>query len=136
MAAERSAREGRGLTSDQRYRLISQAIDSIAGIIKAAFFCVLLAVLAYWMREVLLAYAGKATLANVVIKLAADLRFDQTFAYIFGAGGIAYGLAQRQLRRRNIDRLTRRGIAAEQILDPNRTSSELTPRGTTRPEDR
>jgi hypothetical protein len=53
-----------------------------------------------------------------------------------GGAGIFYGLRQRQLRQRNIERLTARVLQFEQQKDPHRSSSGLTPRGTTRPSDR
>jgi hypothetical protein len=136
MAAADEPPPGRHLTGDQRYRLISQAIDAIATTVRVVLFCGLLLLLGYWTRDVLLAYAGKTTLADVAIRLAADLKIDKMFAYLFGGGGVAYGLLQRRLRRQTIARLTPRSRAREEELDPNRTSSGLTPRGTTRPEDR
>lgn len=127
---------GARLTSGQRYRLISQIIDAAATTVRIGLFCALFGLIAYWTRDVLLAYAGQTTMADVAIRLAADLKLDQTLAYIFGGGGVAYGIVQRNLRRRTIARLTPRSRAKEEAVDPHRSSSGLTPRGTTRPEDK
>jgi hypothetical protein len=136
MAAEHGAKLRRPLSAEQRYRVISQVIDAIATTARVGLFCGLFALIGYWTHDVLLAYAGQTTMADVAIRLAADLKLDRTFAYLFGGGGIAYGVVQRQLRRRNIARLTPRSRTLEETIDPHRTSSGLTPRGTTRPEDR
>ena len=104
----RSSGADRSLTGAQRYSLISQTIDGILGVVKVGFICVVLLGVAYWTREVLLAYAGKSTLADIAIRLAADLKIDRALAYLFGVGGISYGLNQRRLRQRNLIRLTPR----------------------------
>jgi len=63
----RSSGADRSLTGAQRYSLISQTIDGILGVVKVGFICVVLLGVAYWTREVLLAYAGKSTLADIAI---------------------------------------------------------------------
>jgi hypothetical protein len=47
-----------------------------------------------------------------------------------------YGLRERRLRRQTTERFTQRNYKLEKLVDPNRTSSHLTTRGTTNPEDR
>ena len=129
-------RERSALSGSQRYALISQTIEGVLSIIKVGFICGLLLAVAYWTREVLVAYAGKSTLADIAIRLAAELHIDRALAYLFGSGGILYGLRQRSLRQRNLRRLTPRAHELERRIDPNRTSSGLTPSGTTNPKDR
>src|SRR5712671_3825724 len=102
------ARSDGRLSGAQRYSLISQTIEGILSVVKLGFICVVLLGVAYWTREVLLAYAGKSTLADIAIRLAADLKIDRALAYLFGAGGISYGWNQRRLRQRNLRRLTPR----------------------------
>lgn len=72
---------------------------------------------------------GGETTINVALKLLGDFKANEWLAYIFGGGGILYGMSQRKLRKDTVERLQERNARLESILDPNRTSSELTPRG-------
>lgn len=54
---------------------------------------------------------------------------------LFGVGGVLYGRNQARLRQQVIERFHQYQLKAEQAIDPHRTSSKLTPRGQTRPED-
>lgn len=76
--------------------------------------------------------AGKHTFADIGIRFMADFKVSEGVAYIFGGGGIAYGLGERRLRRNRTATLTERNSQLERLIDPDRTSSLLTPRGTTR----
>jgi hypothetical protein len=80
--------------------------------------------------------AGKQTLAHIVLEFLANLRVSQTIAYLFGAGGIIYGVGERRLRQRNIERHSAQKNELERIIDPKRTSSNISERGTTRPGDK
>jgi hypothetical protein len=84
----------------------------------------------------LIAFAGRDTAATFSLSVITKLQADRWFAYLFGAGGVGYGLVERRLRRRNIKRLTKHTEELEKRIDPERTSSGLTPEGKTRPEDR
>lgn len=57
-------------------------------------------------------------------------------ACLFGVGGILYGRYQRRLRGDTIERMHDFQKKWETSIDPNRSSSNLTARGDTRPEDR
>lgn len=85
------------------------------------------------------ALAGKNTLAAFGLYLVADLKVNTVVSHLamaaFGIGGTSYGYAQRRLKQKNIERMSRKNEALEQKLDPNRTSSRLTKKGLTRPED-
>jgi len=80
--------------------------------------------------------AGDRTTADIGIKLLADVRISQALAWLLAGSGTAYGLAQRKLRRDTVQRLQQRNEELELRLDPKRSSSRLTPRGETRPEDK
>lgn len=54
---------------------------------------------------------------------------------LFGAGGIVFGIRQAALRKDLIEEHHRLRIKYELSIDPDRTSSDLTSRGETRPED-
>ena len=75
--------------------------------------------------------AGKSTVSDIGIKFLGNLRVSEGLAGLFGGGGTVYGLAQRKLRRDTIERLQGRIKELEREHDPNRSSSNLTIRGTT-----
>jgi hypothetical protein len=85
------------------------------------------------------ALAGKSTLAALGIYLVADLKMNKIFSHIamfaFGLGGSTYGYRQRRLMQKNIERMSRALEDREKQIDPNRSSSRLTRKGQTRPED-
>lgn len=79
--------------------------------------------------------AGKVTWAQIGVNLLAQATVSETVAWIFGLCGTLYGLRQKKLRRDTIQTQSGRIIELEQRLDPKRSSSKLSERGTTRPED-
>jgi hypothetical protein len=79
------------------------------------------------------ALAGQKTLADIVVRFLGNLTVSNSIAYILAGGGLAYGVGQHQLRRRNIRRIVGNKNDLEKILDRKRTSSELTDSGKTRP---
>ena len=81
------------------------------------------------------ALAGKTTIANIFLKAIGNLTVSQSLAYILGAGGVAYGVGERKVRQKTIQRLQDRNQELEKRIDPHRTSSELTRRGETNPKD-
>ena len=85
------------------------------------------------------ALAGKSTLAAVGLYLVADLKVNTILSHLamaaFGIGGTSYGYLQRRLKRKNIERMSSKNEQLEQKLDSNRSSSRLTKKGLTRPED-
>lgn len=97
-----------------------------AGLVTIAFF-------AYRSIECL---AGQATFADVGIEILADVNVSKALAWVFGASGALYGLRQRSLRKTTVERLQDRVRELETGIDPGRSSSGLTPRGNTNPEDR
>lgn len=80
--------------------------------------------------------AGQVTLAQLGMNIAGSLHVPDVVAYLFGGSGMAYGLRERQLRHKKIAEITSHSHHLETLVDQNRTSSGLTPYGTTRPEDK
>lgn len=106
---------------------------------------ILISNLAKWATLALIAYfgylsiavlAGKTTASNIAISFFSDLKINKDLALIFGGSGLAYGGYQRQLRKKTIERLQGRIQTLEKCLDQRRSSSKLTTRGSTRPEDK
>jgi hypothetical protein len=81
------------------------------------------------------ALAGKTTLANILIKVLSNLSINNALCLLLAGGGVAYGLGERKVRQKAIQHIQPRNQELEKKLDPNRTSSELTPRGETNPRD-
>lgn len=84
----------------------------------------------------IVALSGKYTVADIGINILANVTISQALAWIFGTGGILYGVRQRLLRRKNVERLQQRIKDLEKGYDPRRTSSGLTTRGDTHPGDK
>lgn len=86
------------------------------------------------------ALAGHTTMADIGVKFVANVQVGQALAqalaWIFGGSGVMYGLRQRKVRRDAIGRLSPGHVERERTIDPKRSSSQLTERGETRPEDR
>jgi len=81
------------------------------------------------------ALAGKATLANVGIRLLGNLTVSNGIMSILTGGSILYGVGQRRLRHTTVKRLAKERNDLERVVDRHRSSSGLTETGRTRPED-
>jgi hypothetical protein len=95
-----------------------------------------LVAIAFWVHSDVVALAGRRTLAHIGLSFIGDIRISDAVAYIFGAAGTGYGIAERRLRQKNITRLAEENRTLEKKVDAFRSSSNLTRRGTTRPEDK
>jgi hypothetical protein len=82
------------------------------------------------------ALAGSRTFADISINFLGNLQISALLAWGGTAGAIIYGLRQRKLKHDTIEHLHRRIRELELRVDPRRSSSKLTERGETRPEDR
>jgi hypothetical protein len=96
---------------------------------------VLLAI-AYFGCRTLNGLAGQKTFADIGIKFLADIKVSQTLAWTLAVGATYIGHRQRRLRLRTVEVLHRRIEKLETMLDSRRSTSSLTRRGETRPEDR
>jgi hypothetical protein len=114
----------------------SKKLDLIEVVIRLAIPWGALVAIAYWVHTDVVALAGKQTLARIGLSFMSDIKVSDAIAYVFGAVGAGYGIAERTLRRKTIARLSDEGRLLEQMIDPQRTSSNLTRHGTTRPEDK
>ena len=125
--------------TDSEVRLSYKRIDALVTIVKTLcvygwpVWCM------YFVYKIALVLAGKTTLASFAMSLAVSVlgndRVMKSIYLIVTGGSIAYGVGQRRLRRREIERHTERPRRLEMAMDRTRTSSGLTSRGTTRPED-
>jgi len=92
--------------------------------------------IALYFEKSVSSLAGQYTFAKIGVGFLGDFRISETFAYIFGAGGVVYGIKRRRLHQDSVERTAQRISDLEKQLDPKRSSSRLTPRGKTRPEDK
>jgi hypothetical protein len=92
----------------------------------------------YVAADALKAYAGRTSLADLhfLTEILANGNLSLTVTVGVTVSGWAYGLLQRALRRKTTKRLQTRVIELESKMDKGRSSSELTPEGRTRREDR
>lgn len=79
--------------------------------------------------------SGKETSASVYIDFLGTVNVSLALSWTVAIIGTAYGIQQRKLRRDTVERIQQRNIQLEKLIDPDRSSSKLTPRGETRPED-
>jgi hypothetical protein len=92
--------------------------------------------IAWLFRGTIESLAGKATHADIAIKVLGNIKVSRGLVALFAVGGWVYGLGERSLRRRHIKRVTTQKNELENVIDARRTSSDLTPTGTTPPKKR
>ena len=95
-------------------------------------FVIIFGFVAYMVSHI----AGKTTLAQIGMSFIGDIRISDAVAYIFGGSGFAYGLNERRLRHKKTASMAGYSALLETKIHPGRTSSGLTPKGTTRKEDK
>lgn len=122
--------------TELRYRLYIKVIEVFGMVTHRAIPWIGLFGISYVGYLSIKSLSGQVTFANIVVRFISDFRTSRGVAYLFGLGGIGYGVRQRKLRRDNIEKLSERVQHLERERDPGRSSSRLTRRGETRPEDR
>ncbi len=121
---------------DLRFRRFVKVVDSVTAL-GSALICYSAFVLCfYFMYRTAATLAGKTTTANIGLGMFGALRIDALVGYTVGVLGTIYGLRQQKLRRDKTEYLQGRIKKLEMQSDPKRSSSKLTPRGTTNPKDR
>lgn len=90
----------------------------------------------YFAYKAVESLAGRETGASLLVELVSDFKLNIVFPWLVAIGGAVFGLLQRYLRRTTIQRLHRRIHELEELVDPGRSSSNLTSTGDTHPEDR
>jgi hypothetical protein len=79
--------------------------------------------------------AGQTTNANFLLNFLGNVEISVALSWLAMAGAVMYGVWQRHLRRDTVERLQKRNHQLEKLIDDRRSSSRLTERGDTRPED-
>jgi len=119
------------LEEDLRVLRQSRVVDAVTAISNRFIAWTGMVVIAYFAYKSIEVLAGRNTTADIGLKLLGDIKISEAVAWIFGVGGIGYGVSQRKLRRDSIARLAPRAKELEEARDPHRSSSGLTTRGTT-----
>src|SRR4051812_26788513 len=127
MASPPSAKP-RTVLEDQ---LSFKRLDTVSEIIKEAMKWGSLVAIAYFGYMSVEVLAGTTTSANIGIRILGNVTFNKGVVAVLMGSGWAYGLGQRSVRRKNIERIVPAKNELERLVDPNRTSSNLTSRGTT-----
>jgi hypothetical protein len=118
------------------FSLRFKKLDTIGSAVQAVIKYGALVGVAAIFSSALKVLAGKETILSVVMLIVAKFNLTQKVAYTIGFGGVLYGYRQRRLRRKVIENMSEHERALEKLLDPGRTSSEITSSGTTRPDDK
>lgn len=137
--ADRKVRQSRmAISANEEVRLgyKVQLAQIVGRVIMTGFPWLGACVIAYFGYKCIDVLAGEKTVANIGVRLFADVRISEAVAWLFGSGGVAYGWKQRSLRRMTVERLTGRITDLERKRDSSRSSSRLTSRGETNPKDK
>ncbi len=123
-----SAKQAEFIIQYKKLDIVADAVHLIVpwGSVVVIFVCM------YLMVSKL---AGQMTMAQIGVSFLGEMRLPSAVAYVFGGTAFAYGANERRLRHKKTSGMASYMQELEQRLDPNRTSSNLTARGTTRPED-
>ena len=113
----------------------TKVVEGIVAILLTSIRCGTVVLIAKYGYLSLSSLAGHQTMSNIVFNVFSNVGFSQGLSYVMCAGGVGYGITQRSLRKRTIKRASPRAKQLESIIDPSRSSSELTETGDTRPED-
>jgi hypothetical protein len=123
------------LRAENRLLRRGNVAASITKVLKTAIKYGALVLVFRYLYLMVLALSGKTTFASIVISFIGNLTVSKALAYIFGGGGVLYGLGERHVRRKAVKRHGNRIKHLESLIDPNRSSSNLTETGETPPED-
>lgn len=120
--------------SDQSLRLlrIDRAFGLATQIVKWAGIIGVV----YLISTMVSALAGKTTLADIAIQFLTASQAREWTSYGITGAAIVWAILERRLRKSTVRHLSQRLVVIENRLDPDRSSSNLTETGETRPEDR
>ena len=94
--------------------------------------CLVIGYSVHEVAQAFIAYAGKASIADLTLRVLANVSVVWTMSLTISGISITLYVRERRLHRAARERLTARITELELKLDPSRTSSLLTSRGTTR----
>jgi len=118
-----------------KYRLRIKRIEMFGAVLNSVAKWGALLGCVYFASDTLKGIVGTTTYADVGIRFLGSLRISQSIGIAITSFSIFVALRERKLRHDKTEYLQGRIKKLEEVLDMNRSSSRITPRGTTRPED-
>ena len=117
------------------YRIV--LAQSITKVVTTGFRYGAFAFIAWMGFRSVQAVAGQITLAeiSVGVKFLMSEEKSKIFSWAVGVAGAVYGWKQRTFRKDDVERRSQRIADLERKLDSRRSSSRLSKRGDTNPED-
>jgi hypothetical protein len=110
-------------------------LEQIYGTIRIGLRCGMWVLVARYGYLAIDALSGKSTAVVLSWGLAVIADWRVSISVTLTGFAALWALLERRVRQRTVERLHRRIREVETIIDPNRSSSSLTPRGTTNPRD-
>lgn len=122
----------------RRLRLGTHESAQIYSTIRTAIRTVGVVVIFYFLFQCVGEFAGTSTDLAVAGSFVLAALINLKFAFAIALTGLAcaWGAVERYLRQRQINQFSSRIRELETTIDPNRSSSQLTPWGGTNPQDR
>jgi hypothetical protein len=121
--------------TESDYVLSYKKIDSVTTVVREAVKWAGIVLIVRYCYYAIAVLAGRSTFADIAVRFLANLKVSDGILYLLTGGSIVFGVGQRYLRRRHIKRVVPAKNQLERMLDPNRSTSGLTPEGTTQPGD-
>jgi len=112
-------------------QLSFKKLDTVAELGRDLIKWAAVVVLGYWGYRSVAVMAGTITFADIGLRIIGNLTVNKGIITLLTGSGWVYGLAQRSLRRRFVERNAKAKNDLEKVIDPKRTSSNLSSKGTT-----
>lgn len=123
-----------------RQEVIITIIQNLATIINNAIRYGTFLLIAYFLTNswdsIFDSLAGRETDANILVEVLSNFTITHTLSLTVTFGAIFIAIRERSLRKKEIERLVELRSLYVKQFDSNRSSSGLTKRGETQPEDR
>jgi hypothetical protein len=128
----------RSTRDTQSHRLELRRVDQFYLTVRTLIRCGFGIVVAYSGFGALAQFAGESTKVDLALSLFLSAFAEMKVVALLSLTGAAcaWGFLERTLRHRKVEKMQGRIRELETMMDPNRSSSGLTPAGKTRPEDR
>jgi len=114
-----------------------QIVDRVARLLELSVKAIVVALIFKWGFDSLAQFAGRDS--SIFLSALLDFPMKETFCTLsisIGISGVVYGRVNAKLRYSKVEDMQGHIKSLEVQLDANRTSSNLTPKGQTNPEDK
>lgn len=139
--AKRRRRKGEGssersrINAELEWAKYNKRWDIIGGIFNGLIRWGGVTACLYFLYLIVDSLAGKTTTTDIALKAITDLKLDRGILYLLTGGTTLWAIGERRLRKKTIKDMAAHTKKLEELIDPNRTSSNLTETGDTHPED-